>query len=182
MGMWDMPAKHEVTDTELRFNPYHDPTNGRFTTANGGGGSFLYSKGGKSMYVFQAKKNSQSEVDRITSEYIKQSDRRKTTINGIDYFTDEDTGSAVARTISFYRNSGYKSNAMISTANRKLRLDSNTIKSLSDSEFNYALKSKIDLKNKLENISRRNGKDYSFEIGMIDSDIADMKNFRLSNG
>ena len=41
-------------ELELRFNPYHDPQNGRFTTANGGGsGGFLYSKGGKSAYVFE---------------------------------------------------------------------------------------------------------------------------------
>lgn len=31
MGKWDIPAKREITDTELRFNPYHDPQNGRFT-------------------------------------------------------------------------------------------------------------------------------------------------------
>lgn len=38
---------------ELRFNPYHDPVNGRFTTSDGGGmGGVLYSKGGKSAYVF----------------------------------------------------------------------------------------------------------------------------------
>ena len=37
---------------ELRFNPYHDPTNGRFTDSSGGGmGGVLYSKGGKSSYV-----------------------------------------------------------------------------------------------------------------------------------
>ena len=52
MGMWDLPAQHYVGDTELRFNPYHDPTTGRFTTANGGGlGAYLFSKGGKSAYV-----------------------------------------------------------------------------------------------------------------------------------
>lgn len=55
MGLWDMPAKHEMTDTELRFNPYHDPVNGRFTSSSGDGGSFLYvGKGqkGKGFYVF----------------------------------------------------------------------------------------------------------------------------------
>ncbi len=40
-------------EAELRFNPYHDPSNGRFTTAGGSGGGFLYSKGGKSAYVFE---------------------------------------------------------------------------------------------------------------------------------
>lgn len=53
MGLWDIPAKHEICDTELRFNPYHDPTNGRFISGSGGAslGGYLYSKGGKSAYV-----------------------------------------------------------------------------------------------------------------------------------
>lgn len=34
MGMWDMPARHYMTDTELRFNPYHNPANGRFCSKN----------------------------------------------------------------------------------------------------------------------------------------------------
>ena len=64
MGMWDIPARRVVTDTELRFNPYHDPRNGRFTTANGGGsgGGFLYSKGGKSAYVFERNIDSEYEA------------------------------------------------------------------------------------------------------------------------
>lgn len=37
---------------EVRFNPYHDPQNGRFISAGGSGGAYLYSKGGKSAYVF----------------------------------------------------------------------------------------------------------------------------------
>lgn len=39
---------------ELRYNPYHDPTNGRFTSSSGGSGGFLFvGKGqkGKGMYV-----------------------------------------------------------------------------------------------------------------------------------
>lgn len=42
MGLWDIPAKHEVTDTELRFNPYHSPINGRFCSKDmleAGGGT-----------------------------------------------------------------------------------------------------------------------------------------------
>ena len=45
----------EETKDEQRYNPYHDPTNGRFTTADGGGmGAYLYvEKGqkGKGAYV-----------------------------------------------------------------------------------------------------------------------------------
>lgn len=68
MGMWDMPARRVITDTELRFNPYHDPQNGRFTTAGGGsGGGFLYSKGGKSAYVF----NKNNGEDFNDNEYEK---------------------------------------------------------------------------------------------------------------
>lgn len=39
---------------ELRFNPYHDPSNGRFTTPNGGLGGFLFvgkGQAGKGAYV-----------------------------------------------------------------------------------------------------------------------------------
>ena len=39
---------------ELRYNPYHDPTNGRFTSGSGGNGGYLFvGKGqkGKGMYV-----------------------------------------------------------------------------------------------------------------------------------
>ena len=64
MGLWDIPAKHEISDTELRFNPYHDPTTGRFTAANGGGGGFLYvGKGqkGKGAYVFERDIDSEYE-------------------------------------------------------------------------------------------------------------------------
>ena len=32
--MWDMPARRVATDTELRFNPYHDEK-GRFCSGNG---------------------------------------------------------------------------------------------------------------------------------------------------
>ena len=75
MGMWDIPAKHEMNDTELRFNPYHDPTNGRFTTANGGGGvgGFLYSKGGKSALVFNVNKGEDFDDE----EYEKWREARK---------------------------------------------------------------------------------------------------------
>ena len=49
---------------ELRYNPYHDTTNGRFTSASGGGGYLFVGKGqkGKGQYVvnsneFQSSKN-----------------------------------------------------------------------------------------------------------------------------
>ena len=46
---------YEKRAAELRYNPYHDPTNGRFTTASGSGGGYLFvGKGekGKGQYVF----------------------------------------------------------------------------------------------------------------------------------
>lgn len=54
-------APYERRLEELRYNPYHDPANGRFTTANGGGsgGGFLYSKSGKSFYVLDSKEFTQ---------------------------------------------------------------------------------------------------------------------------
>lgn len=81
MGIWDMPARHYTTDTELRFNPYHDPQNGRFTTAGGGsGGGFLYSKGGKNFYVFDAANKEKSSANLTSEEKIKNLDKK---INGI---------------------------------------------------------------------------------------------------
>lgn len=49
---------------ELRYNPYHDPTNGRFTTASGGGGGYLFvGKGekGKGQYVYDRDIDSEYE-------------------------------------------------------------------------------------------------------------------------
>ena len=86
MGMWDIPAKHEMNDTELRFNPYHDPTTGRFTTANGGGGGFLYvGKGqkGKGAYVFE--RDIDSEYNKWKAAKAKKS---KNSINVVSKGTD----------------------------------------------------------------------------------------------
>lgn len=49
---------------ELRYNPYHDPTNGRFTSSSGGNGGYLFvGKGqkGKGMYVFDKEKTSSNK-------------------------------------------------------------------------------------------------------------------------
>ena len=49
---------------ELRYNPYHDPTNGRFTTSSGGGGGYLFvGKGekGKGQYVYDRDIDSEYE-------------------------------------------------------------------------------------------------------------------------
>ena len=71
MGKWDIPARREITDTELRFNPYHDPQNGRFTTAGGGGGGgYLYSKGGKSAYVVPKERFQNSADDDLSLIHI----------------------------------------------------------------------------------------------------------------
>lgn len=49
---------------ELRYNPYHDPTNGRFTTSSGTGGGYLFvGKGekGKGQYVYDRDIDSEYE-------------------------------------------------------------------------------------------------------------------------
>lgn len=51
---------------ELRYNPYHDPTNGRFTGPNGAGGGMLFvGKGqkGKGQYVFDSNKGENFDDD-----------------------------------------------------------------------------------------------------------------------
>lgn len=104
MGMWDIPARRVVTDTELRFNPYHDPRNGRFTTANGGGsgGGFLYSKGGKSAYVFERDIDSEYEAwkalksgNGIVGKTVDPKNGRPevTNVKGDDYFVGATTFS-----------------------------------------------------------------------------------------
>lgn len=56
---------------ELRYNPYHDPTNGRFTTADGGGtGAFLHvpmGRKGKGAYVI-ASENFTKSGKKYTSD------------------------------------------------------------------------------------------------------------------
>ncbi len=74
---------------ELRFNPYHDPTNGRFTTSDGGGmGGVLYSKGGKSSYVVSSDLFSKKDKE-LDSELIRQANA-----HGSNAY---DSGSAVER-------------------------------------------------------------------------------------
>ena len=49
----------ELRGEELRYNPYHDPSNGRFCSGGGGGGGVLYvGKGqkGKGVYVVPSEK------------------------------------------------------------------------------------------------------------------------------
>lgn len=51
-------------ETEIRYNPYHDPTNGRFTSPNGAYGGVLYvgqGQKGKGTYVFDRDTDSEYE-------------------------------------------------------------------------------------------------------------------------
>ena len=60
---------------ELRYNPYHDPTNGRFTTSSGGGGGYLFvGKGekGKGQYVYDR------DIDSEYEEWKKQKKAKQT--------------------------------------------------------------------------------------------------------
>lgn len=48
---------HEL---EMRYNPYHDPSNGRFTSGGGGGGNVVYvAKGNKGQYAADKKEYGQ---------------------------------------------------------------------------------------------------------------------------
>ena len=82
MGMWDMPARRIVTDTELRFNPYHDPQNGRFISAGGGTslGGYLYSKGGKSAYIVNNVKSKKGLNDYLSDKGAMQSAKIRNTL------------------------------------------------------------------------------------------------------
>ncbi len=79
----------EPGEPELRFNPYHDPVNGRFTTSDGGGsGAFLYSKGGKQSYVYNTEKNKE------TPEYTLSLEAREKLTQGIISHSDQDNDRA----------------------------------------------------------------------------------------
>lgn len=90
----------EADFTELRFNPYHDPYNGRFTTANGGGsGGFLYSKGGKSAYVFERDIDGEYEQWKTSGSGAKKElDKAKISKANAQGSNFYDAGSAIART------------------------------------------------------------------------------------
>ena len=90
----------EADFTELRFNPYHDPYNGRFTTANGGGsGGFLYSKGGKSAYVFERDIDGEYEQLKTSGSGAKKElDKAKISKANAQGSNFYDAGSAIART------------------------------------------------------------------------------------
>lgn len=83
---------------ELRYNPYHDPTNGRFTTSSGGGGGYLFvGKGekGKGQYVFDTKKSVADKSielsERIKNEFIQKG--LNSNIPGIRKKAEEGTGN-----------------------------------------------------------------------------------------
>lgn len=67
---------------ELRYNPYHDPTNGRFTTASGGGmGAVLHvtqGQKGKGEYVFLKEHSGTDNADfaKRNQKFIKDNNRR----------------------------------------------------------------------------------------------------------
>ena len=97
----DEEGAEEADFTELRFNPYHNPTNGRFTTANGGGSGsgFLYSKGGKSAYVFERDIDGEYEQWKTSrSGAKKELDKAKISKANAQGSNFYDAGSAIART------------------------------------------------------------------------------------
>lgn len=66
MGKWDIPARRGMTDTELRFNPYHDPQNGRFTS---GAGGYFTLGGYKPKSVYSNPQKYKKDVDRLYSTH-----------------------------------------------------------------------------------------------------------------
>ena len=92
-------GEEDADFTELRFNPYHDPSNGRFTTAGGSGGGFLYSKGGKSAYVFERDIDGEYEQWKTSrSGAKKELDKAKISRANAQGSNFYDAGSAIART------------------------------------------------------------------------------------
>lgn len=95
----DEEGAEEADFTELRFNPYHDPSNGRFTTAGSSGGGFLYSKGGKSAYVFDRDIDGEYEQWKTSGSGAKKElDKAKISKANAQGSNFYDAGSAIART------------------------------------------------------------------------------------
>ena len=73
---------------ELRYNPYHDPTNGRFTSGSGGNGGYLFvGKGqkGKGQYVFDR------DIDAEYEEWKKNKADEKSNSNSTDIYSQKYT-------------------------------------------------------------------------------------------
>lgn len=95
----DEEGAEEADFTELRFNPYHDPSSGRFTTAGSSGGGFLYSKGGKSAYVFERDIDGEYEQWKTSGSGAKKElDKAKISKANAQGSNFYDAGSAIART------------------------------------------------------------------------------------
>lgn len=77
----EVPEDIEKHAEELRYNPYHDPTNGRFTTSSGGGmGAVLHvpmGAKGKGEYVFAKEYSGTDNADfaERNSKFIKENNR-----------------------------------------------------------------------------------------------------------
>lgn len=79
------PEENLDNSEELRFNPYHDLTNGRFTSGNSG--AYLFSSGGKSAYVYGAKLyggGSNGNIDKLEKSGIIKSSNTVTPSKSFD--------------------------------------------------------------------------------------------------
>lgn len=70
-----LSAFETQAEIELRYNPYHDPRNGRFTTAGGGGGGgvLFVGKGqkGKGAYILNSQSMWDKDADEISTALSK---------------------------------------------------------------------------------------------------------------
>ena len=99
------PIDYSAVDNmlaEVRFNPYHDPSNGRFTSGGGGGGGVLVvNKGekGKGTYVIDVDHDEEYEKwQQIKSGAKRQLDKElidRANAQGSNFY---ESGSAIART------------------------------------------------------------------------------------
>ncbi|MBP1562056.1 MAG: hypothetical protein J6C96_12555 [Oscillospiraceae bacterium] len=91
--------EHAIAVPELRYNPYHDPTTGRFTGPGGAGGGYLFvGKGqkGKGSYVVDSNKFAKKSAEIELSESIKNdmlNQGLNSNIKGIRKKAEEGTGN-----------------------------------------------------------------------------------------
>lgn len=123
---WCEPYLRMMALEEQRFNPYHDPTNGRFTSSSGSNGGYLFvGKGqkGKGQYVFDR------DVDAEYEEY-KNSKNAKETHGGIPKRFVNNTGWYAQSMIDDYNkiedkvNKSNNSNVLLKYRNHALEKQS----------------------------------------------------------
>ena len=93
----------------MRYNPYHDPTNGRFTSGSGGNGGYLFvGKGqkGKGMYVVDSNSEGNSSKLRNMSSEQREDFMAAYNLSGKDFKETHTVNQAYDAALERYKQFG----------------------------------------------------------------------------